>query len=134
LYLKDILEAIRRVREYVGNKNLDDFSNDKMVVDAVLRNLEIIGEATTQLSKNLKEKHTNLPWRDIQDFRIVVAHHYWKINKERIWDIIENKLDSLKEQVEEVLNAEEKQLLKESFENEKNGELVSQDELEKELE
>ena len=56
----------------------------KIVVDAVLRNLEVIGEAATQVPKDIKEKYNSIPWRDIEDFRIVAAHHYWKINKERI--------------------------------------------------
>lgn len=107
LYLKDILEAIERVQEYVGSKDIEEFIKEKIMVDAVLRNLEVIGEAATQLQEEIKKKYPTIPWRDIQDFRIVVAHHYWKVNQQRIWDIIEHKLDSLKEQVEGILQAEE---------------------------
>lgn len=83
--------------------NFEEFSENKVKVDAVMRNMEIIGEAAAQLPENIKEKYKDTPWREIQDFRIVVAHRYWKINKERIWDIIENRLDSLRQQVEEIL-------------------------------
>lgn len=107
LYLKDILESVNRIKEYVDLMNFEEFSKDKIKVDAVMRNMEIIGEAATQLPENIKEKYKDTPWREIQDFRIVVAHRYWKVNKERIWDIIENKLDALRQQVEEILTKEE---------------------------
>ncbi len=106
LYLKDILESISRIKEYVGLMDFEEFSKNKIKVDAVMRNMEIIGEAATQLPEDIKEKYKDTPWREIQDFRIVVAHRYWKINKERIWDIIENKLDTLRQQVEETLSKE----------------------------
>jgi len=103
LYLKDILEAISNIEEYVDSMDFEDFESKKMVVDAVLRNLEIIGEAATQIPEEMRAEHNEIPWRDIQDFRIVVAHKYWKVNLERVWDIIENKLDDLRENVERIL-------------------------------
>ena len=75
-------------------------------MDAVMRNLEIIGEAATQLSPELKEKYKVVPWKDIQDFRVVVAHHYWNVNTMRIWNIIESKLGELKQQMEGILEKE----------------------------
>lgn len=102
-YLKDILEAIRRVKEYTNNLDLEEFLSQKMVVDAVMRNLEIIGEAVSQLPENLKKEFPEVPWREVKDFRNVVAHKYFKINLERIWDIIENKLDPLEKQIVTIL-------------------------------
>jgi len=98
-YLEDILEAIRRVKEYTSSLELEDLSEGTIETDATLRNLEIIGEAVSQLPEDFKKKFPQVPWRDIKDFRNVVAHHYFKINLERIWDIIQNQLDPLKEQV-----------------------------------
>ena len=85
---------------------LKDFKKSGISTDATLRNLEIIGEATTQLQKDIKEKYYDIPWKDIQDFRIVVAHHYWSINQERVWDIIKTKLDPLKQQIQDILKKE----------------------------
>ncbi len=102
-YLKDILEAIRRVKEYTNNLDLEEFLSQKMVVDAVMRNLEIIGETVSQLPENLKKEFPEVPWREVKDFRNVVAHKYFKINLERIWDIIENKLDPLEKQIVTIL-------------------------------
>ncbi len=99
LYLNDILEAIERVQDYTQNIDLEDFAKSPITIDAVMRNLEIIGEAATQLPKNVKETNKKIPWKDIQDFRIVVAHKYWKINIERVWDIVENKIEPLKEHI-----------------------------------
>ena len=106
LYLNDILEAIERIQEYTEHLDIEEFSKTKIKVDAVIRNLEVIGEAATQLPADIKEKHKETPWKDIQDFRIVVAHHYWKVNQDRIWDIIENKLDELKQQIINILDKE----------------------------
>ena len=74
-----------------------------MILWLLMLFLEIIGEAANQVPEEIKKKHSKIPWRDIQDFRIVVAHKYWKINLERIWDIIENKLQDLREQIEDLL-------------------------------
>ena len=108
LYLKDILEAIRRIQEYIGSMDCEELSENMITLDAVMRNMEIIGEAAAQLQKEIKDKYKEVPWREIQDFRIIVAHHYWKVNLQRIWDIIENKLDSLKQQVDDILEKEKK--------------------------
>ena len=102
LYLKDILESIKRIKEYSENEE----KSEMIKVDAILRNLEIIGEASTQIPNEIKSRHKNIPWRDIQDFRIIVAHHYWKINLERVWDIVENKLPILEKQIKELLKKE----------------------------
>ncbi len=102
VYLEDILISIERVENYTSS-GFEDFVRNPMAIDAVMRNLEIIGEAATQLPELFKEKYPEVPWRDIQDFRIVVAHHYWKIHLERVWDIIEHKLDSLKKQIHFIL-------------------------------
>lgn len=106
LYFKDILKSIDRIKEYTSRLSFEEFTKDNIKVDAVMRNLEIIGEAVTQLPKEIKEKYNNVPWKDIQDFRIVVAHRYWKVNQERIWDIVKNKLDTLEQQIKGILKKE----------------------------
>ena len=102
-YLTDILTAIDRVKEYVSDQDLESFKENKMIIDAVMRNLEVIGEAVSQLPEEVKTKHPEIPWRDIKDFRNIVAHRYWEINLDRIWDIVCNKLDELHEQISTIL-------------------------------
>jgi uncharacterized protein with HEPN domain len=103
LYLEDILEAISRINEYTLQRDFNAISKEKITVDAVLRNLEVIGEAATHIPKEIKDKFPEVPWRDISGFRIVVAHHYWKINFDIINDIIKNKLDELKSKINKIL-------------------------------
>lgn len=107
LYLNDILEAVGKIQTYTDGLDFHTFIKNSLVVEAVLRNLEIIGEAARQLQQEIKEKYVGIPWRDIQDFRIIVAHRYWEINKERVWDIIQNKLDPLRRQMEAILQKEQ---------------------------
>jgi len=102
LYLRDIIEAIDRIKDYTS----EGFSDSNLIMDAVLRNLEIIGEAATQVPSEIKDKYSYLPWRDIQDFRIVAAHHYWKINEERVHEIVEDKLQDLYNHVLKILQQE----------------------------
>jgi len=106
LYLKDILEAIDRIQEYTESMDIEELTKSNITIDAVMRNLEIIGESATQVPQNIKDKYNDVPWKDIQDFRIVVAHVYWKVNMVRISDIIENKLDELKQQIQNILEKE----------------------------
>lgn len=106
LYLSDILTAIQNIELYTVKYTAGRLSKDQKTTDAVLRNLEIIGEAATQLSKELKDWYSDVPWRDIQDFRIVTAHHYWKINIDRIWDIVRYKLPPLKTAIDKMLHDE----------------------------
>jgi uncharacterized protein with HEPN domain len=106
LYLKDILEAIERVQEYTESMDIEELTRSKLTMDAVMRNLEVIGEATTQVPQNIKDKYKDVLWKDIQDFRIVVAHHYWKVNIARVCDIVENKLDALKQQIQNIIEKE----------------------------
>lgn len=102
VYLSDILEAISRVKEYTKNLSKEDFSKRQLVVDGTLRNLEIIGEAVSQLPAEIKKKYSQVPWQDIKNFRNVVAHHYFAIDFDRVWDIVKNQLDQLMIQIKEI--------------------------------
>lgn len=106
LYFEDMLKSIDRIKEYTSSLSFEEFTKNNIKVDAVMRNLEIIGEAVKQLPQEIRAKYGNVPWKDIQDFRIVVAHHYWKINEERVWDIVKNKLDTLKQQIKDIIENE----------------------------
>ncbi len=104
LYLQDMLASMARIEHYTKGYTEENLLNDEKTCDAVLRNLEIIGEAASQLPPEVTQKYPEIPWRDIQDFRIVVAHHYWKIQFTRVWDIIATKLAVLRRQIENIVN------------------------------
>lgn len=102
LYLNDILESINLIQSYVS-KGRDEFFNNRMMQDAVIRNLEVIGEASKKLSPEIKAAHSCIPWRQIAGLRDVLIHNYMKVDTVEIWGVIENDLDDLKKEVEFIL-------------------------------
>lgn len=105
-FLKDILDSIRNIKEYTKDMSFEEFQNNRMVFDATTRNFEIIGEAIFNLSSDLKDKYSQVPWRMIKDMRNAVIHQYWKIDAKIEWDIIETELDTLEEQIVVILEKE----------------------------
>jgi uncharacterized protein with HEPN domain len=95
LYLDDMLEAIRAIREYTGGMAYDSFAADRKTIDAVVRNLEIIGEAARNLPEEIKDKGGEIEWRKIIGLRNLLIHEYFGISTPVVWDIVQNKLDVL---------------------------------------
>lgn len=106
LYLKDILESIERIEKSIKNVTKEVFENDVDIQDAVLRRLEIISEAVSNMPNEIKNKYPQIEWKKIIGFRIVVTHAYFKINLDIIWDIIKNKLPKLKKDIKGILEKE----------------------------
>ncbi|MFH1111917.1 MAG: HepT-like ribonuclease domain-containing protein [Patescibacteria group bacterium] len=84
IYISHILDSIARIKLYIANKSFKDFSNDTELHDAVVRNLEIIGEASRRLPDKFKLA-VNLPWDDISAMRNKIAHDYFELNLAIIW-------------------------------------------------
>jgi uncharacterized protein with HEPN domain len=104
LYLNDILTAIERIENYTYNINsYDEFSEQEMVQDAVIKNLMIIGEAVKKIPDEIKVKYPNNNWKNIAGFRDVLIHSYFKINLLIVWDVVENKLSHLKNDIKQML-------------------------------
>ncbi len=99
LYIKDILESITAVEGYIENIDYDQFIENRMIYSATIRELEIIGEATGKISQETKEKHPNIDYRTIKDFRNVLAHEYFGVDMQIVWGIVTEKLSSLKEEI-----------------------------------
>ena len=95
LYLTDILESCERVRAYLSGMTFDDFILDNKTVDAVVRNLEIIGEAVKNLPQDVRELRPEIEWKKVARFRDVIAHHYFKIDYDRVWSITQTKIDEI---------------------------------------
>jgi uncharacterized protein with HEPN domain len=95
LYLDDIIEAVRRIKEFTNDMDFDDFKADIKTQDAVVRNLEIIGEASGRLPEEVHLSAPEIEWRKIVGIRNILAHEYFGISLPIIWDIVQNKLDEL---------------------------------------
>jgi uncharacterized protein with HEPN domain len=106
LYLDDILDAIKRIRGYVRGMDYKRFSSDMKTQDAVVRNLEIIGEASRQLPAEVREKVATIEWSKIMSLRNILVHEYFGVNLPIIWDIVQHKLGPLTEACLELMEKE----------------------------
>ena len=97
-FLKDIERSIQRIRNYTEGYGFERFEKDDKTVDAVTKNLANIGEAVKNLPEEVTE-NSDYDWSQIARFRDFITHQYFKADEEIIWDIIENELDLLEEQV-----------------------------------
>ncbi len=97
--LKDILDAINAVEAFVGGKDKKEFFKSDLLQSAVMRKLEIIGEAVKNLSPELKKSYPQVPWKDIAGMRDKLIHGYFGINIERVWETVKQALPELKENV-----------------------------------
>lgn len=105
IFLEDILISIEKIERYTKDiKSVDDFANNEMVVDAVLRNLEIIGEAAKNLPKVIYERYTDIPWKNIIGLRNIVIHGYFIVDLEIIWKIIKEQLPTLKNKIKAIID------------------------------
>ncbi len=102
-YLQDILDAISDIEEFIKDIPEKDFYKNREKQYAVLRALEIIGEATKNLTKELKIKYREIPWRDIAGMRDKLIHMYFEVKLDLVWQTITDKLPELKKQISEVL-------------------------------
>jgi uncharacterized protein with HEPN domain len=102
-YLSDIQEAIQRIAVYTAGLNYGQFMQDNKTQDAVVRNLEIIGEATKNLSSHLRTTHPQISWKDLAGLRDKMIHHYFGINYEIVWTITTEELPGLLSRIQDVL-------------------------------
>ncbi len=98
-YLKDILDAISDIEVFIATVNEAEFYKNKEKKYAVVRTLEIIGEAAKNLSKELRVKHKEIPWKDIAGMRDKLIHGYFGIKWELVWETVKNKIPELKNQL-----------------------------------
>lgn len=105
VYLRHILEAIKSIEEYLKDFNYESLLKDKKTVAAVVREMEIIGEAANNLSDDFKKSHPEIPFRDMSDMRNVLIHEYFGVNIKIVWDTCQIDLPKLKEVIIAILSS-----------------------------
>lgn len=106
MYLEDILLSMSRIAEYIEDYTFDQFKKDYKTVDAVIRNFEIIGEASNKVSKEIKSKYPEVPWDEMYFLRNKASHEYFGLDYEIIWDVSKNHLPINSKQIIEIINQE----------------------------
>ncbi len=104
LYIQDINTSISSIYEYTKGMTLKDFVNDNKTVDAVIRNLEIIGQAARNINEEVKINHPEIPWKDMVSLRNKVLHEYFGVDLEILWKTVQEDIPSLKESLSELDN------------------------------
>lgn len=103
VYIDDILDAIKKIRKYTRGVTKDEFIKNGMVVDAVIRNLEIIGEASSKLSPAFRREQAKIEWRKIIGMRNRIIHSYDTVDHAIIWDVIKHDLPGLESNLKKII-------------------------------
>jgi len=107
LYIDDIVNSSKNILEYTKGFNFDEFVKDKKTVDAVIRNLEIIGEASKRIPEDLKEKYPRIPWHAISGMRNKVIHEYFGVDCGIIWKTVTEKIPNLVKELRRIIEETE---------------------------
>lgn len=105
VYLDDILESIELIQKYTADVTEDKFRKSVDIQDAVIRRLEIIGEAVKHIPDEMRKKYPDVPWKKIAGARDIFVHEYFGVRLERIWSTITNDLPPFKKQVRKLLSS-----------------------------
>ncbi len=108
LFLEDILKSIKLIESYVKDMGFGDFEKDRKTIDAVVRNLEIIGEATKYIPQEIRNKYPKIDWQGMFGLRNRIANVNFGISLRIVWEIIQHELPKLKEQMENLKNRRQK--------------------------
>ncbi len=103
IFLKDILICINKIERYLNGFDFEKFQNNEVIIDAVIRNVEIIGEAANNLTRDFRSKYTQIEWRRIINTRNRIIHGYATVDLEIIWNITRSNLGELKIEIEKIL-------------------------------
>ena len=101
-----MLQAIERICRYTKGKNFEDFIADDMMYYAVVKNIEILGEASNMLTEEFRQARPKTPWKQVNGMRNYIVHEYFQVDNNVVWDVITNDLPILEQQIKEYLTEE----------------------------
>src|SRR4030042_1518738 len=99
LFINDIRGSAAQIEAYIKGISKEQFIKNKMLQDAIVRRLEIIGEASKNIPRALKEKNKQVPWAELSNFRNLMAHSYYEVSLSKIWDTLNNRMPIIKESI-----------------------------------
>ena len=102
-YILDILTSIQEIEEFVEGMNFEDFVEDRKTVNAVIRSLEVMGEAVKKIPLEIREKYQEIPWKYIAGMRDKLIHEYHGVDLEIVWEVVEKEIPPLKPKFEKIL-------------------------------
>jgi uncharacterized protein with HEPN domain len=102
LFLNDILKSIIKIKKYTEKIEYDEFIKNDLLIDGVIRNLEVIGEAVKNIPASFRKKYPSIEWKKIAGLRDILIHEYFGIDHEILWDIINNKIPLLEKQIKSI--------------------------------
>lgn len=106
LYLEDIQKSCEKVLRYACGLSLAQFVSDEKTFDAIVRNLEIIGEAAKHIPPEIRNRYSDVEWPKVAGLRDIVAHEYFGLDEDILWDIVQNRIPALLRQIRQILAAE----------------------------
>ncbi|MFY0673870.1 MAG: DUF86 domain-containing protein [Bacteroidia bacterium] len=103
--IHDMLESALKIKKYTQEYDYNKFIEDDKTIDAVVRNFEIIGEASSKIDPDYKIDHANIPWRKLKGYRNRLIHEYFGVDYQIVWEIIQDDLSGLIEAMEEIISS-----------------------------
>lgn len=103
MYLNHILQRCRKIEKITSEHTLEDLFENEDLQDILTRSLEIIGEATANISEDFREEHTDIPWGQMKGMRNVLIHQYFRVDLEFVWGTALNDVPVLRQKVEEII-------------------------------
>jgi len=103
LYIEDILQNMRDAEEFIQGFSYDQFASDKKTLNAVLRSIEVIGEAAKKVPDEMRAKYPLVPWKEMAGMRDKVIHFYFGVDREAVWLVVKERIPGLKPLIEQIL-------------------------------
>lgn len=104
-YLQDIFDSIKDIEDFTRNMDFEDFARDKKTINAVIRSIEVIGEAAKHIPKSIRDKYPSIPWRKMAGMRDKLIHEYFGVDVKILWKTIKKDIPPLKPLIEKILES-----------------------------
>jgi len=103
IYVKDMVAAIESIEAFIAGMGFEEFARDDKTLSAVLRKLEVLGEASKQVPEEIRAKHPDIPWREMAGMRDKLIHFYFGVDEALVWQTITNKIPDIKRRLQSIL-------------------------------